>query len=70
MFFNAVYQDVIDITKGSTDMALIREWRASNEIALSDCRRIDLDMGMDSTPIAPFRNARMTDVQNTVERSS
>ena len=61
-FFNVVRREVIDITVASPDIAaLIGEWRVSNDITLSDHRRIDFVMGMDLPPPTPFRNPRKTD---------
>lgn len=52
-FLNVVRREVIDITVASPDMAaLIREWIISSPVTLSDRKRIDFVMDMDS----PFQN--------------
>lgn len=50
-FFNVVKQEIIDITVTSLDIvALVREWRISNDIKLSNHKSINFVMGMDPVP--------------------
>lgn len=61
-FFNRVSETIIDITFCSPDLEnYISNWTVSQEVTLSDHKKIEFDLSADRTPMIPFRNPRKTD---------